>query len=81
MTQTITALNLCVTEPPEIDNEIFGEAFKYNAAANQTKKAGMRTGEDEVLASSSTSSFDESDSRIEPVENSSIEEQLKAQLG
>lgn len=56
LTQTITSLTLCCLEPPQVDSEIFSEAFKYNPSADETKKTRMKAQHDEVLASDSSDS-------------------------
>ena len=48
--------------PPRIDSEIFSESVKYAPAGNQTNKNIQKEGEDEVLPSSSSSDFDETES-------------------
>ena len=56
LSQSITALTLCVLKPPKVDTEIFSEAFKFNPQAEPTKKVGMKEGRNEVLASESSES-------------------------
>ena len=62
LSQTITALSLCAMAPPKIDSEIFSESVKFNVRINQTNKNIQKEGEDEVLPSSSSSDFEETES-------------------
>ena len=62
MSQTITALSLCATAPPKIDSEIFSESVKFATTGNQNNRNIQKEGEDEVLPSSSSSDFEETES-------------------
>ena len=62
LSQTITALSLCAVAPPKIDSEIFSESVKYTPAGNLINKGIQKTGEDEVLPSSSSSDYEETES-------------------
>ena len=62
LSQTITALSLCAMAPPKIDSEIFSESVKFSTRINQTNKNIQKEGEDEVLPSSSSSDFEETES-------------------
>ena len=54
LTQTITALILCSLKPPETDNEIFGETFKYNPKNKKSERSPPKDDASEISVSSSS---------------------------